>query len=465
MTDRPVSSNRLKLVPLNLPKEVPSSPPVSSNRPKKASSNRRKRASSNRTIHVVVAAVIFVLACGFAFAVFRPLESPTASGDARWLPVQPQLLETRLGLVGRIEPATRLLITAPFEGKILELAVTEGSRVEKGQPLLTIDTRQLEIQIRQAFAEVLKARGNVEKMGDWENSDEVARARRAVSNAETSLSNTKSRLAETQRLFKQGIVARQEVEELEERLNSLESDLEASQGELQAARNKGQGENRQIAEMELANVQANFDTLQALYPQRALHAPFAGTLLLPPSTAESLESSAPPQAGQVVKQGLPLFMLANADRIEAIARVEETDLHQLKEGMPVEVTGEGFAGLVLDGQIASISSQGKNADAFSGGTTYDVTVSIAPLSSEQKKHVRLGMSTRLAVVTYHAEGGFVLPPEAVRHAENGQTFVIHRQSMNDKPKRIAVKTGRAVPQGVEIFGVEPGYVELPAGKQ
>jgi hypothetical protein len=33
--------------------------------------------------------------------------------------------------------------------------------------------------------------------------------------------------------------------------------------------------------------------------------------------------------------------------------------------------------------------------------------------------------------------------------------------MNDEPKRVTVATGHAVPQGVEVFGIEPGFVELP----
>ncbi|MCL2643919.1 MAG: efflux RND transporter periplasmic adaptor subunit [Betaproteobacteria bacterium] len=435
-------------------------------RPKRQLSKRvsSKRSISVRLIRIGVV-VLFLLVCGIAFAVFHTLGSSPAANGARWLAVQPQLLENRLGLVGRIEPAARLLITAPFEGVIKELAVSEGNRVEEGQILLTIGTAQLEIQIRQAYAELLKAQSNVEKMSDWENSDEVARARRSLTNMEMSMNNTKARLKETRHLFERGIVARQEVEELEERLNSLELELAASQSELQAARNKGQGENRQIAELELANITARTKALQTLFKQHELYAPFAGSIQYPKKATEDSENSIPIQVGQPVRQGMPLLELTNMERIGAAARVEEADLHQLAEKMPVEVTGEGFEGIMLNGRIVNISSQGKKSDAFSSSTTYDVAVAINPLSPEEKARVRIGMSARLSVVIYRQENGFALPPEAVRHDENGQPFVTYRQSMNDKPKRVAVKTGRPFPQGVEVFGVEPGYVELPANKQ
>jgi multidrug efflux pump subunit AcrA (membrane-fusion protein) len=424
--------------------------------------DRAKRVLSRRPARVAVVAVLCLLACGIAFAVMWPFAASSDPGDARWVPVQPQPLENSLRLVGRIEPAARILIAAPFEGTIKELAVAEGSRVESGQSLLTIDTTQLEIQMRQARAELLKAQSNVEKMKDWENSDEVTRARRAVTAAETTLGNTKSKLTETSHLYERGIVARQEVEDTQEHINSLEGELASARSELQAARNKGQGENRQIADMELANAVARDKAQQALYEQRELRAPFAGFVLRPKKANEDAENSVPLQVGLTVKQGMPLLELVNMERFQALARVEEADLHQLAEKMPVEITGEGFEGLVLTGHIANISSQGKRADENSGSTTYDVIVAIDPLPPEQPSRVRIGMSARLSIVTYHAENGFVLPAEAVRQGEDGQLFVIHRQSMNEQPKRVTVKTGRAVLQGVEVFGVEPGYVELPA---
>jgi len=420
--------------------------------------------SSRRRIHVAAAVVLLALACGTALAVFRTHESHSDPKGARWIPVQPQALETRIGLVGRIEPATRLQITAPFEGNIKELAVTEGKHVEPGQTLLTLDTRQLDIQMREAMGELLKARRNVEKMKDWGNSDDVVRARRTVTGGEMALKNTKAKLADTRRLFERGIVARMEVDALEEQLETQDLDLTTARRELQSVMEKGQGENRQIAGMELANVQARYDALQALHEQRELRAPFAGLILRPPEKNENQDNSAQLQAGQLVKQGTPLLVLASTARLGAVARVEEADLHQLAENMPVEVTGDGFEGDVLKGRIVSIGLQGKSEDSNNrgGSATYDVTVSIGPLTAKQLKRVRLGMSARLTVVTYRAEKGFALPAEAVRRDENGQSFVIHRRSMGDNPKRITVTTGHAVPQGVEVSGIEPGYVELPA---
>lgn len=393
-------------------------------------------------------------------AIFAYQTRPTTTTpNERWLHVQPQALENHLGLVGRIEAAMQTTLAAPFEGRVLAIAVTEGQRVERDQHLLTLDTTQLDIQLREALAAQLKAQRIVQDMQSWPQSEEVARSRRAMTNAQLGLSDTRSKLADTRRLFERGIVARMEVDALEQQARTQQLDLTASQAELSAALDKGKGENRQIAEMELTNTQARYQALQALHAQRQLHAPFAGIVLRP----RKQEGGSAPMAQQGMRATLdmPLFELASLERIKAVTRVEEADLYQLSEGMQVQITGDGFDGITLQGRIAAIGVQGIASEMYGGGTMYEVVVAIDPLMPAQQQRVRLGMSARLAILTYRAESGLAVPAEALHRDDEGNAIVKYRVEMNQAPRMLTVTTGRAVPQGVEVFGLAPGYVELP----
>lgn len=400
---------------------------------------------------------------GFLFLAITILPTYRASSssipsDIRWLPVQPQILESQLGLVGRIEAATHTIITAPFEGLVKKLAVAEGQRVERGQHLLTLDTVQLDIQIREALAVQLKAKRAVQDMQHWEQSEEVSRARRALTSARLNLENTEATLADTRRLFERGIVARMDVDSLEQQAKGQRLDFTAAQAELRAVKSRGEGENRQIAEMELVNAQARHQALVALHAERELHAPFAGIVLLAKKEGGSNDTRPSVQPGQRVSQGTPFFELVSLERIKAVARIEEADLHQLSEGMPVQIAGDGFAGMTLHGRIASIGVQAISSSY--GGASYDVIVSIEPLTSEQRQKIRLGMSARLTITTYRAEGGLAVPAEALRLDAQGNAAIEYRQSMSEAPQWKFVTIGRAVPQGVEVFGIGPGYVAL-----
>ncbi|KMW75097.1 RND transporter [Photorhabdus luminescens subsp. luminescens] len=402
-------------------------------------------------------AFIIALIAGVITYLFFPYSTETSSSQ-RWVHVEPQLQENRLGLVGRIQAATSLTIATPFDGVIAEVMVTEGQRVKRGQPLLSLDTTQLDIQLRQALTELLKAQKTVQDLVGWENSPDVARVRRALTNAQLSLSDTERKLIDTRALFERGIVPRMEVDTLEQQVKVQQLDLAAAKVELSVALDKGIGENRQIADMELANAQSRYQALQAQQAQRELISPFDGIVIRPqvPESDKGLFI----QKGTRVTQGTPLLGVINLEQIQAVARIEETDLHQVYEGMPVEITGDGFAGLSLRGQIKTIGVQGNSKEMQGAGVTYDLLVAIDPLTPEQRQRIRLNMSAKLAIVTYRNERGLAVPAEALRTGLDGRTFVNYRRELNAQTQQIIVTPGHAVPQGVEVSGLEAGYVEV-----
>lgn len=401
---------------------------------------------------------VFLFVIGSILFTYIPRPS-SHSQETRWLYVEPQILENQLGLIGRIEAGEHMVLTAPFEAIVKELDVTPGQLVKRGQKLLTLDTSQLDIQIREALAVELKARRAMQDMQNWQQSEEVSRARRALANARLNLEDTEAKLADTRRLFQRGIVARMEVDSQEQQAKTQRLDLVASQAELRAAEERGKGENLQIAEMELANAQARHQALLTLHKLRELSAPFDG-IILPLQSREDSNDRPAIQSGVHVSQGTPLFELASIEQIKAVARIEEADLHQIGEGMTVQVSGDGFANIALTGVVTNIGVQGITPAAYGGGTSYEVLVTINPLTSEQKKKIRLGMSARLVITTYRVDGGFAVPVEALHQDSAGNTIVKYRQNMDEASQILKVVAGKAVLQGVEIFGLtQQGYVE------
>ncbi|MGJ7547177.1 HlyD family efflux transporter periplasmic adaptor subunit [Pseudomonas alloputida] len=172
--------------------------------------------------------------------------------EQTWLRVEPQLLESRLGLVGRLQATRQVTLSAPFDGVVAAIPPQDGQRVEAGQPLISLETAQLDIQLRQARTEHLKAQDQLLQLRTWESGPQVARALRGVRAARAGLAATQASLQDTRRLFERGIVARMEVASLEQlRQTQREALLDAEQ-ELLLTRARGQGDALLIAEMELA---------------------------------------------------------------------------------------------------------------------------------------------------------------------------------------------------------------------
>ena len=124
---------------------------------------------------------------------------------------------------GRLE-ATEVQIASKYPGRLAEVRVDEGDRVEKGQLLARLDTRTLEAQRDQASAEVLRARENL-----------------AAALATVDLRASELRLAEQEfkrfrELFQRGHTSRQMLDQQQNRHDTASAALNAANAQVSAAR-------------------------------------------------------------------------------------------------------------------------------------------------------------------------------------------------------------------------------------
>ncbi|MBA1429710.1 MULTISPECIES: efflux RND transporter periplasmic adaptor subunit [Pseudomonas fluorescens group] len=406
----------------------------------------------------LLGAVLILLVAGVGLALRPPAESPAAAGE-QWLEVKPDALVHQIGLVGKIEPDTTVILTAPFDGNVLANLVEQGQRVEAGQVLLRMDPATLEVQLRDALSAQLKARRTVQEMQDWDSSAAVSRARRSLRTAEMNAGNTRRKLTESENLFKRGIIPRNELDDLKQQTQQQQLDLAAAHSELQQALEQGKGEYRQIADMELTNATVKYDALHKLLEGKEVKAPFSGIVVPAPGNSTASPSgasnNAPVQAGSKVSQGQVLFGLANIERLKIVARVSELDINQLHQGQAVEVMGDGFDGERLTGSVSVVSGLAIANDS-QGSAQFPVTLSIPSLTPQQLQQVRLGMSARLTIVTYNNAQAIVVPSEAIQ-ADN---TVEYRAAIDQPVEKVKVTTGQSTPQGVEVFGLKPGLVKI-----
>ena len=360
--------------------------------------------------------------------------------------------------MGKIEPDTTITLTAPFDGNVLVNLVEQGQRVEAGQVLLRMDPSTLEVQLRDALSAQLKARRTVQEMQDWDSSPAVSRARRSLRTAEMTAGNTQRKLTESENLFKRGIIPRNELDDLKQQTQQQQLDLASARSELQQAQDQGKGEYRQIAEMELTNATVKYDALHKLLDGQEVKAPFSGIVVPAPGSNNSspggANNNAPVQAGSKVSQGQVLFGLANIERLKIVAKVSELDINQLHQGQAVEVMGDGFDGERLTGSVSVVSGLAIASDS-QGSAQFPVTLSIPTLTAQQLQRVRLGMSARLTIVTYNNAQAIVVPSQAIQP----DMSVEYRAAMDKPVERVKVTTGQSTAEGVEVFGLKPGFVK------
>ena len=404
----------------------------------------------------LLGAVLILLLGGAVLTLRSPASDPVGTQE-QWQAVKPEALAHQIGLVGKIEPDTTITLTAPFDGNVQANLVEQGQRVEAGQVLLRMDPATLEVQLRDALSAQLKARRTVQEMQDWDNGPTVTRARRSLRTVEMTAGNTQRKLTESENLFKRGIIPRNELDDLKQQTQQQQLDLASARSELQQAIDQGKGEYRQIADMELTNATVKYDALYKLLEGNEVKAPFSGIVVPPPgnnSPQAGGNNTTPVQAGSKVSQGQVLFGLANIERLKIVAKVSELDINQLHQGQAVEVLGDGFDGERLTGSVSVVSGLAIAGDS-QGSAQFPVTLSIPKLTPQQLQRVRLGMSARLTIVTYNNAQAIVIPSQAIR----ADKTVEYREAMDKPSERVKVTTGQATAQGVEVFGLKPGFVK------
>lgn len=185
-----------------------------------------------------------------------------AGGDLRALPGTLRGLFDNDGLPagfalgnGRIE-ATEVDVATKLPGRLLEVRVREGDRVEAGQVVAVLDTESLEAQQRQAQAELRRAQ------------QEREHALAVVGQRESELDFARRDLARLQRLSRSDrFVSEEQVDQASTRVQTAEAALRAAQVQVVAT------------EAAIEAAQASIERIEVDIAESRLKAPRGGRVL------------------------------------------------------------------------------------------------------------------------------------------------------------------------------------------
>jgi RND family efflux transporter MFP subunit len=320
--------------------------------------------------------------------------------------VSPSTEERMAESVGTVRARTIALVAPQAMGRVTSLPVSEGSLVEKGALLFTIDDAAIRAQAASAEGLVAEAEAAKEE------------AERAVSQAEAGKTLAEKTYGRFAKLVEEKVVTRQEFEEVEARRTVAVKEHE------RALERRSQA----VARIVQAKGQANAALATLSYTQ--VTAPFSGVVT---------EKRA--DVGSMAVPGVPLLLLEDTRRYRLEAPVPETFLSLLYVGARVQVvleTGKPLPAVVSE-IVPTVDPESR---------TFLVKADIAGAG------LRTGMYGRLR---FPAGKGTVLavPRNAISRAGGYDgVFVV---SPDNVARLTMVKTGGGIGDRVEILsGIEPG---------
>ena len=175
-------------------------------------------------------------------------------------------IQTDLELSGSIKANSRVVVMSQVVGEVIEMRVSEGQAVNKGDIVAVIESEELKLRLRQVQAAYHAAEINytqAQKLAKIRLAAQVARARAQLSAAETKLQQVLD-LSQKQTLSK--------IEQAEAGLASLQANFEKIQGGTREEDKNQAQANVDRAEANLANIRGNYNRMKPLFNDGAISA-------------------------------------------------------------------------------------------------------------------------------------------------------------------------------------------------
>lgn len=398
---------------------------------------------SRRPFFFLVAAAVLI-AIGAAWWVYR---APVVAGV---ITTQGPLVRT-LQFSGRVATVSRIDVGSTLTGRVVQVEVTEGAQVKKGDVLVRLESDELRAARDQALASDQQAAARLAGLRSTGRSSVQA----AVAQADSVLSAARADLQRTQELVAKGFLSEAK---LDESRRGAEVALAQQMGaRAQSAANADQGTDVAQARAQLALTNAATAAARARLTQ---------TVLLAPADAQVLARSVEP--GQIVQPGRALLSLALTGPMLLVAQVDERFLEQLQLGQTTSVLADAFPNTRFAARVQLISPL---VDAQRGAVEVKFALLQAPPA-----FLREDMTLSLEVETARRDGALVIPVAALRGSPQNAAaqpsevvFVAHEGKVEERKVRLGLRTLEAVEvlEGLEgLKGLREGDVVLigPAPK-
>lgn len=305
-------------------------------------------------------------------------------------------VETAIELSGNLAPETRVDIRPKLAGTLERVLVQLGDAVTEGQPLATLDRREIEAQVDAAVAAVAVAKASVDA-------------------ADAAFENAEQEVARARTLFEKGAIPKQQ-------LDAAETRLRASKAQ------------RDLAAASVEQSNAAVRRAREIQQDATLRSPVSGVVVARNFDAGSLVSPG----------GDPVVAVANLRTLKLEAGVSELEAGRLKTGAAARVTVQAQPGAVFDGRVSALAPE---VDARN--RHFRVEIKVANTGGAMLS----GMYATARIPLSTAEGP-VVPREAVFDRDGGRAVY---RIQGDVVSIVAVTEGPTDGKRVVLTsGVTPG---------
>jgi membrane fusion protein, multidrug efflux system len=299
--------------------------------------------------------------------------------------------------------APKLMVSSDISGLVSEVDVHEGQRVKRGDVLFRIDSRQFQIALDNAKAELAQTILNLRSMKeDYQRmlSDAASQAAQ-VELAQMNYSRTAD-------LIKKGVASAQTFDQARTSLDAALKQQQSlrEQAKVQLAKLGGNPNFKVTEHPSYLQAKAQLDEAQRQLDHSVVRAPFNGVV----TQVDQLQPGIYLVAATAALTNTGAVALVATDDVWIDANFKETDLTWVKPGESVDVSVDTYPGKTWSGKVESVAPASgsefsilpaQNASGNWVKVVQRIPVRIAVQRKDDDPALRAGMSTYVTIDTGH----------------------------------------------------------------
>ncbi|MDK2970574.1 MAG: hypothetical protein PWP23_329 [Candidatus Sumerlaeota bacterium] len=283
-----------------------------------------------------VTAALIVAAGASLLAPMALLAQPPGGGGAP-IDVAPVVrgdVYDEVMLTGSVVPRRFAQVSAEVGARVAEVLVDEGDIVAEGQVLVRLRAEPTELELREAQANAAQKRAVLEELRNGARAEDLAQARADVADAEAAVALAVADERRLETLLRSQTISQSEYDKVGAQRKRAEATLARMKAILERAENGARPEEIAAAEAELAAEEARVAQLQDQVERHVVKAPF-----------DSVIGVKHTEKGQWVRQGDPMFSLAELDVVRIEVPLPEAYFRYVQQGTEAVVSFDALPGV------------------------------------------------------------------------------------------------------------------------
>ncbi|QDV70816.1 macrolide transporter subunit MacA [Rosistilla carotiformis] len=357
---------------------------------------------------------------------------------------------------GEIESSKNIELECEVEargggGTAILWVIDEGARVKAGDKLVELDSSQLEQDLKTQRIVLLGAEANVTNAaallkqaeisrqeyleGTFKTEEKAILSELAV--AEQELRKAQLALASTQRLVAKGLVKSLQMEADQFAVANTQNQLEAAQGRLKVlqelTKQKFLVQYDSDIESARAVLEANKSTLSEEQDKYAemeeqieacvIYAPSDGVVVHANRfSSRGGNAEFVVEAGATVRERQAIIRLPDPTQMQVKAKINESRIALVSEGMPCKISVSSLNGVELLGQVTKVNRYSEPSSFFTSSIK-EYACSIAIIDPPES--IRTGMTAEVQIFVQQKPDALQIPIQGV-YEHSQQTFALVR---------------------------------------